>query len=589
LQARPITTLFPLPEPRPHDTDLHAYISFSHFQVMTDAMPPLATSVWRLLFPFGRTVKMLENPVLTAAGGRLYVDASYALRHPVLRRMLPRLAGENIDALIGAALQKLAVRPEFAHGPHVNVLNALRGFAPILGRVFGHLLFPASGNVAQIDERVAKIEARIAAPTSLKTRLQIAMHELRGLLGGETIPLVAEMMTGILSDALLRRVATPFAQAADLAAVTAGLQGNVTTEMGLAVADLADTARDFPALVAQLRRTDLSALERLRVEHLPGGTDFLHDWQAFLNRYGARGPSEIDLSRQRWREDPSSLLNMVVGNLELAKPGAHRTRIAQQVLEASQAEQRIVRAAGSVRGLPVRHLLRVVRTYLPLREHLKYLIVRVLDLVKRVVLEVGEVMAERGQFVFRDDVWFLTLPELHDALNNSSQPLLELVATRRRNFERESRLTPPRAMTSDGEQINVSHVGDHLPEGALAGQGVSAGIVEGVVRVILHPDETVLRPGEILVAPFTDPAWTPLFVTAAGLVTEIGGLMTHGSLVAREYGIPAVVGVANATQVLRTGQRVRVNGDLGYVQVLEDKSAPITHSLETVGGAMVDR
>ncbi len=575
LQARPITTLFPLPEPHPTDNNLHAYVSFSHFQVMTDATPPLAASVWRLLFPFGRTPGMLENPVLTTSGGRLYVDVSYALRHPLLRHALPRIAGENIDALVGAALAKLASRPEFSSGPRVNLTNAARGFAPILARAMGHLLFPASGGaasraLASISQRVAEIDRHISGADSLEARLEITMRELTELLGRATIPLVAQVMTGILADALLRRLATPFATGADLAALTPGLQGNVTTEMGLAVGGLADAVRDFPALTAHLRRTDLSALERLRVEHLPGGASFLKNWHEFLGLYGSRAPSEIDLSRPRWREDPTSLLNMLAGNLESPTRGEHRIRAARQAVEAQAAGERVVHATGPLRGPLVRHLLRVVRTYLPLREHLKFLIVRVLDKIKPVLLEAGAVMTERGQLETRDDVWFLTFPELRAALADSSLPLREIIASRHHRFQHEARLAPPRGVTSDGEQIRVSHAGDHVPEGALAGQGVSAGVVEGIVRVILHPDETVLRPGEILVAPFTDPAWTPLFVAAAGLVTEVGGLMTHGSLVAREYGLPAVVGVTDATSILKTGQRVRVNGDLGYVQVLED-------------------
>ena len=596
LQARPITTLFPLPEPRPSDSNLHAYLSFSHFQVMTDAMPPLAASVWRLLFPFGRTLEMLENPVLTVAGGRLYVDASYALRHPLLRRALPRVAGENIDALIGAALLKLANRTEFSHGPRVNLMNAARGFSPILARAMGHLLFPASGGAASralggISQRVAEIDRRISGAGSLEARLEITVRELTELLGRATLPLAAEIVTGILADALLRRLATPFAEKTDLAALTPGLQGNVTTEMGLAVGDLADAAHDFPALAEHLRRTDLSALERLRVEHLPGGASFLKNWHEFLGLYGSRAPSEIDLSRPRWREDPTSLLNMLAGNLESPARGEHRIRAARQAVEAQAAGERVIRASGSLRGSLVRHLLRVIRTYLPLREHLKFLIVRVLDKIKPVLLEAGGVLTERGQLEMKDDAWFLTFPELRDALADSSQALLELIAARHRRFQHEARLAPPRGVTSDGEQIRVSHAGDHVPEGALAGQGVSAGVVEGVVRVIFHPNEAVLRPGEILVAPFTDPAWTPLFVAAAGLVTEVGGLMTHGSLVAREYGIPAVVGVADATQILRTGQRVRVDGDLGYVQVLEVAPAPKpgTGSLEAVLGAGVGR
>jgi rifampicin phosphotransferase len=574
LQARPITTLFPLPEPRPKDDDLHAYISFSHVQVMTDAMPPLASSIWKLLFPFGRNPVMLENPLLTTAGGRLYVDASYALRHPLLRRVLPR-AANNIDASIGGMLSSLVNRPEFAHGPRVSLVNAAHGFGPIFKRVIAHLLWPESGPVAakaleRVNLQVRQVEERLNAAGSLEEKLDLVMRELTGLLGGIRLTLAARVMAGILSDALLRRLGMTFADRADLAALTPGLQGNVTTEMGLALGDLADAAREFPDLATQLRRTDLNASERLRVEHLPGGSNFLSVWRTFLKMYGARGPSEIDLSRPRWRENPTSLLNMLAGNLTGGSVGAHRTRAAHLADVARSASERVLRAAGPVRGPIVRHLMQLVSTYLPLREHPKFLIVRVFEIIKPVLLEAGDFLSRRGQLEAADDAWLLTLPELRAVLANPNEQWRETVASRRRAFEREARLTPPRAMTSDGEQVRAVQTGTPLPAGALAGQAVSAGVVEGIVRVLRRPDEAILHPGEILVAPFTDPAWTPLFMTAAGLVTEVGGLMTHGSLVAREYGIPAVVSVTDATQLLKTGQRVRVNGDLGFVEVLED-------------------
>ncbi|HEY8378898.1 MAG TPA: PEP-utilizing enzyme, partial [Nannocystis sp.] len=143
------------------------------------------------------------------------------------------------------------------------------------------------------------------------------------------------------------------------------------------------------------------------------------------------------------------------------------------------------------------------------------------------------------------------------------------VAERRQAHERDRHLTPPLIITSEGE-IPQKPVPKDLPEGALAGLGASAGVACGLARVVLDPAREVLHAGEILVAPYTDPGWTPLFVHAAGLVCDVGGMMTHGSVIAREYGIPAVVGVGDGTKRLRTGQRLRVDGSRGIVEVLED-------------------
>lgn len=576
LQSRPITTLYPLPEPAPQDGRLHAYLSFSHLQVMTAAMPPLAASVLRLFFPFGRPRPMVENPLLTVAGGRLYIDISYVLRGALLRRVLPRVAGANVDARMGDPLAQLAARPEFQPGPGIHVGRALRGFLPVVGPALGHLLRPETGDLAsaergRIDRLLRAFDGELDAAPSLGARLEVILRRLSTLIGPDLYPLVSRVMAGVLADTLLRQLGAGFAPRGDLIAVASGQRGNVTTEMGLALGDLADTLHGQPALLEHLRRSDLSARERLRVGALPGGQAFLSGWRAFLERYGARGPGEIDLSQPRWQDDPSSLLNMLVGRLDVAGlPGQHRDQARALQLRAEQAARRVERAAGPLRAPLVRRLVRAVRSYLPLREHPKFLFVGVLGRVRPVVLEAGTVLSARGLLDSPGEVWFLTLPELLVAVAGAGPPLTGRVSARRAQFARDARLRPPRVMTSDGEQIAARPRTQALPEGALAGQPVSAGVVEGRARVMLSLNDPPVQPGEILVAPYTDPGWTPLFVAAAGVVTEVGGLMTHGSLVAREYGLPAVVGVEDATRLLRSGQLIRVDGDRGWVERVPD-------------------
>jgi phosphoenolpyruvate synthase/pyruvate phosphate dikinase len=150
----------------------------------------------------------------------------------------------------------------------------------------------------------------------------------------------------------------------------------------------------------------------------------------------------------------------------------------------------------------------------------------------------------------------------------------DLITRRREAFRSFDDLTPPRVLTSEGEALNGAYRRDDLPAGALPGLAVSAGTIEGRARVILDIAEADLEPGDILVTPHTDPSWSPLFVTIAGLVTEVGGLMTHGAVIAREYGIVAVVGVDHATQRIHDGQRIRVDGTRGYVEIIAD---PIEH------------
>jgi pyruvate,water dikinase len=134
-----------------------------------------------------------------------------------------------------------------------------------------------------------------------------------------------------------------------------------------------------------------------------------------------------------------------------------------------------------------------------------------------------------------------------------------------RSYEK---LTPPRVITSDGEIITGRYKRENIPAEAIAGLAVSSGVVEGRARVIFNMEDAILEDGDILITPFTDPSWTPLFVSIKGLVTEVGGLMTHGAVIAREYGLPAVVGVEDATKLIKDGQRIRVNGTDGYVEIL---------------------
>ena len=232
---------------------------------------------------------------------------------------------------------------------------------------------------------------------------------------------------------------------------------------------------------------------------------------------------------------------------------------------AEAAIERVVSATPWYRRPAVRRLLRVMRAGLGLREHPKYMLVQVLEQAREIALTAGKRLADAGKLDRADDVWFLTWDELVEADERSTVP--DTIASRRTAFALDQKRQPPLVLASDGEIPTVSARGD-VPEGAIAGMGASAGVVEGPARVVLDPAAEVLHAGEILIAPFTDPGWTPLFTHAAGLVTEVGGVMTHGSVIARELGIPAVVGAAGATTRIRTGDLVRVDGNRGYVEVI---------------------
>jgi pyruvate,water dikinase len=208
-----------------------------------------------------------------------------------------------------------------------------------------------------------------------------------------------------------------------------------------------------------------------------------------------------------------------------------------------------------------------VRTFIGYREYPKYGKVSRTFLYKQALLEEAERLVRAHVLREKEDIFYLTFQELHDVVRTNRVDD-QLIRERKDAFQSYVALTPPRVLTSDGEAIAGRYRRDDIPDGALVGLPVSAGIVEGRARVVSRLEEAKLEPGDILVTAYTDPSWTPLFVAITGLVTEVGGIMTHGAVIAREYGLPAVVGVEHATRLIRDGQRIRVHGTDGHVEVL---------------------
>ena len=584
VQSRPITSLYPLPAPPANAVADHAsraYFSFNHFQVMTDAMPPMACSLWQLLTPFGKPEGAVAySPWTAVAGGRLYIDAGYALRQPRLRRLVLTVFG-GIDELAASQLAQLAGREDMADGPRLPFARLLTFMLPRASAALGWLLVrDVEGRAALMrratDRLVESARARISSASTLVGKLEAA-QALVGQLVHELLFLPQQIIPGIIAGKLIRKLVDDGSDDAsdDIAALSRGLVGNVTTDMDLEVGDLADVARQYPDVVACLRGEEISLADLAQV---PGGEVFLAELQRFLDHYGMRGPSEIDISRPRWRDDPSSILRTIAGNLAHAESGAHRAHHEALQTRAQNATDRILARChrgplGFLRVRLVRRLIRVHREMLALREHPKFVLVRVLDMIRDLVLTAGRSLHQDGYLAAVDDVWFLRLDELIQVVRQPDHQVARQIAERKTAHEHHRQLSPPRVMTGDGEIPVVQRERGELPADALLGSPASAGVVEGVARVIRDPTREVLQKGDVLVAPFTDPGWTPLFLNASALIMEVGGLMTHGSVVAREYGIPAVVCVPDATSRIETGMRVRVDGDQGYVQILEGTQA----------------
>jgi len=558
VQSRPITTLFPIPEV--DDGANHVYISVGHQQMMTDAMKPLGLSVWQLTTP---------RP-MAEAGGRLFVDVTRILAAPASRAGMLDAVGRS-DPLIGDALRTVIDREGFL--PSV----------PDEGRAW---TLPGSGASASIEtdpaivtELIERSEESIAAlQRDIRTRsgpalLDFILEDIQVLRRVQFDPRGMQViMAGMeaawwLNDQLQAWLGEK--NAADTLAQS--VPHNVTAEMGLALLDVADVIRPLPDVVAFLHGVqDEGFLDELA--ELDGGPEARDAIQGFLDRYGMRCVGEIDITRPRWSERPTTLVPLILGNIRNFEPGAGKHRFEQGRREAEQKEREVLER---LRALPdgadkadeAKRMIDRVRTFSGYREYPKYGMVSRYFVYKKALLDEAQRLVRAHVLRDTEDIFFLRFEELHDVVRTNHVDY-QLVDRRTESFRTYETLTPPRVLTSDGEAITGTYRRDDVPTGALAGLPVSAGTVEGRARVILDLAQADLEPGDILVTAHTDPSWTPLFVAIAGLVTEVGGLMTHGAVIAREYGLPAVVGVVDATRLITDGQRIRVHGTDGYVEIL---------------------
>lgn len=581
LQSRPITSLYPLPALP--DRSFRVLLNFNYIQVMTDPMKPLGFSLLSNILNFLKKDPASPEPAfLREAGGRAFADFTGPLSLPPVRRRILKVLG-GMDEVMASAVSEVTEREEFRR-LSVSKRKALRvagKMAPIIApaalKVIANLTVsaPEKANrkaMARIERIVAAAEGRLLSAVSGGERVRVVKEEMGSLLPRVLSKIVVYWVAGVISagrlEKKLKRLAGEERTAKLLAALNKSLPGNVTTEIGLELGDLADTIRNRPELVEHLTGAAADSFFE-GLNRVPGGAEFKRDLEAFLGTYGMRCTGEIDITKPRWREDPVQLVPSIVGNIRTLTSGEHRRKFRQGELEAEAAGREIVSMFPRLSRRAAERLVRRYRHLLGMREHHKYALVLLLDVYKRAIREEARALVERGVLARAEDADFLTLEELAALSDDPAASTTEAVVEQRKlRHERNGRLMSPRVMTSEGEIVAGKRRAAVAPDGALIGTPVSAGVAEGTARVVRKPEEARLKPGDILVAPYTDPGWTPLFTSIAALVTEVGGTMTHGSVIAREYGIPAVVGVDRATELVKDGDTIRVDGVSGFVQIV---------------------
>ncbi len=596
LQARPITSLYPLPGDKPLDP-LQVMFSFAAVQGMLDPLTPLAQDIFRLIFGagaslFGYRHTVQSQRILFTAGERLWVRFTPLIRNAFGRKVI-RVALPLVEPSILQALDQVWNDPRLQPGTKGTSFQArlrlVRFFPRLAVNALLNVLFPYPRRKViqgKAERILAEMEQRCAAVSGDRRQKLLQRIQLLPGLAAKRLPrmfvlyisgVASGMATFNLLNQLSKQVPEPGKTASgwtELALeVSRGLPGNPTTEMDLFLWQTAQAIRSDPAARQVFQKVPADEMaQRFLAGSLPEAAQSAI--QHFIDRYGGRGLAEIDLGRPRWREDPTHVMQALVSYLQIEDealaPDAVFQRGARHAEEAVDKIAAGLRQAhrGWIKARLARWAARRARALLGMREAPKFFAVRMMGLMRQALLESGREFYQAGELDQPDDLLYLKLSELEAFGRGQPGEWRALIADRRAVYTREKlRRQIPRLLLSDGRAF-YEGMSETDASADLVGSPVSPGVVEGLVRVILDPRRARLLPGEIMVCPGTDPSWTPLFLAAGGLVMEVGGMMTHGAVVAREYGIPAVVGVHEATTRLKTGQRIRLDGSSGSINLL---------------------
>ncbi|GGB54154.1 putative phosphoenolpyruvate synthase [Lentibacillus populi] len=560
VQSRPITTLYPIPEV--NDQESHVYISVGHQQMMTDPIKPLGLSFYLLMTP----------APMRKAGGRLFVDVTHQLASPNSREMFLNGMGQH-DPLIKDALMTIVEREGFiksiqddtkAASPSNSNPDPLAQFDND-PTIVSDLIKHSQALIEQLKQNI-QTKSGSALFDFIREDIQQLMKFLTDMQGLSAIMAVINASRWInenMNEWLGEK------NAADT--LSQSVPNNVTSEMGLELMDVADVIRPYPEVIDYLQYVKAdNFLDELH--KFDGGQETRDAIYAFLQKYGMRCTGEIDITRTRWSEKPSTLVPMILSNIRNFEPHAGSLKFEHGKRVAMDKEQELLERLkrlpdGETKAKETKRMIDIVLNFSGYREYPKYAWMNHYFVYKQALLKEAERLVQADVIHEKEDIYYLSFEELHEVVRTNKLDY-QIISKRKEAYKLYEKLTPPRVITSDGEIIAGEYKRENLPAGAIAGLAVSSGVIEGRARVILNMDEADLEDGDILVTAFTDPSWTPLFVSIKGLITEVGGLMTHGAVIAREYGLPAVVGVENATKLIKDGQRIRVHGTEGYIEIL---------------------
>ncbi|WGV58178.1 phosphoenolpyruvate synthase [Brevibacillus brevis] len=565
VQSRPITTLYPIPEA--NDQENHVYVSVGHQQMMTDPMKPLGLSLFLLT----------TSAPMSKAGGRLFVDVTKMLASPDSRQTILDTLGQS-DPLIKDALMTVIERGDFIQSSpndtnEQNPSKSNNGMSALgFQEQFENDPTIVSDLIKRSQKSIEEVKHNIQTKSGsdLFDFIREDIQQLKKIIfDPQNIGVITAAMNA--SKWINENMNMWLGEKNVADTLTQSVANNITSEMGLALMDVADIVRPYPEVIDFLQyvKDDNFLNEMVQFE---GGQETQDAIYAYLTRYGMRCSGEIDITKTRWSEKPIMLVPMILGNIKNFEPNAGKRKFEQGLQEALEKEQELLARLmqlpdGEQKAKETKQMIDLIRNFIGYREYPKYSMMNRYFVYKQALLKEAEQLVQAKVIHEKEDVFYLTFEEFQEVVRTDKLDD-QIINKRKDEYKFFEKLTPPRVITSDGEIIVGQYKRENLPANALVGLPVSTGVIEGRARVILNMEDADLEDGDILVTAFTDPGWTPLFVSIKGLVTEVGGLMTHGAVIAREYGLPAVVGVEKATTLIKDGQRIRVHGTEGYIEIL---------------------
>ncbi|HEX3043158.1 MAG TPA: PEP/pyruvate-binding domain-containing protein [Bacillota bacterium] len=584
LQSRPITTLFPLPENAPNDDHkLKVYMSATGDEGVNRPLTPMGLQAYRILISGVsqrlwnvRIKDILAGPgIIVEAGLHFYYDITPITRNSIGRQIIESYT-PSFDAYTAGIWNLLKRDPRLAP-IKTSIYRLIRIFIrPLLGTPIIPYILRALVNPKRIRMKIDRLFTQtlktgvmpLTAPAAqlLEATIQLIFK------GGAALFITGlpEAAAAYLALEIAKKLLGSLAAEDELQIILRGLQDNPTTEMGLALWQLATKVKKDPGAVQAITT---SPAERLTEAYLAAKLPEVLQTELsfFLQIFGNRAVAEIDLGLPRWSEDPTHLFGIISNYLKLDdQMKAPDAQFQKAIKEGEAATKELVSRISiksRIRGNIVRWLLNRTRSLMGKRELWKTQLSAIFAQTRKLLIVVGEELVNDGRIAESRDIFMLNFPEIKAGL--SGIDLHPLVRSRQDVYQRElKRPHVPQILLSDGtEPLPMPTTTKGSNSNILYGIPASPGMVSGRARVLLDPLNASIEPGEILVAPSTDPGWTPLFLTAAGLVMERGGVISHGSVVAREYGIPAVVGVSGVIGCIRTGQMITVDGNNGSVVI----------------------